>query len=114
MSVAEESELSRDEVDDFLGSQETGVLSLAKGDDPYAIPVSYGYSTGDRRFYFRLVSTPESEKRRYLGSSPHGRVVVYDEGDGEYTSAVAEGVLEEIRRDELDVHHVEQYGDAKR
>ncbi len=114
MSIAQETELGRKEVDDFLSARETGVISMARDSDPYAIPVSFGYDSSDRCFYLRLVSTPESEKRRYLASSPMVRLVVYDESGGEYRSVVVKGSLEEITREELTAEHVEQYGDAKR
>ena len=104
------------ETDDFLGDRETGVLSLARSDEPYAIPISYGYDADERTFYMRLVSTPESEKRQFLASSPTARLVVYDEDDASetYRSVIAVGSLEEISPDELTVDHVEQYGAAKR
>lgn len=114
MSLGPQTELSPEETDAFLGRHETGVLSLARDDDPYAIPVSYGYDADDRRFYLRLVSTPESEKREFLASDPQARLVVYEDDDDTYRSVVAVGTLEEIPRDELTVEHVEQYGEAKR
>jgi len=90
------------------------VLSLAREDEPYAIPISYGYDTEARRFCLRLVSTPESEKRRFLASSPHARLVVYEEDDPIYRNVVTTGTLNEVPRDELTVDYIEQYGDAKR
>jgi len=114
MTLDQETQLSREETDSILGRHETGVLSLAREDEPYAIPISYGYDTEARRFYLRLVSTPESEKRRFLASSPHARLVVYEENDPIYQSVVTIGTLNEVPRDELTVEHIEQYGEAKR
>ncbi|MFB6080274.1 MAG: pyridoxamine 5'-phosphate oxidase family protein [Haloferacaceae archaeon] len=114
MALEQQTELSREETDTLLGRHETGVLSLARADEPYAIPISYGYDAENRRFYLRLVSTPQSEKRRFLASSPRARFVLYEEHDDVYRSVVAIGTLEEIPRDELTVEHVEQYGEAKR
>lgn len=104
------------EIDTFLSDRETGVLSLARGESPYSIPVSYGYDADTRTLYLRLVSTPESDKRAFLGSSPEARLVVYD-GDDEgtvYRSVVASGRLEAIEPGELSVDQIEQYGDARR
>jgi nitroimidazol reductase NimA-like FMN-containing flavoprotein (pyridoxamine 5'-phosphate oxidase superfamily) len=61
-----------------------------------------------------LVSNPESEKREYLKSTPHSRLVVYDEDDPVYTSVIATGTLNEINRDDLNAEHIEQYATAKR
>ncbi|MDG5774875.1 pyridoxamine 5'-phosphate oxidase family protein [Haloarculaceae archaeon H-GB1-1] len=106
--------MTQSEIDDVLSRHETGVLSLARSDDPYAIPISYGYDSEHRRFYMRLVSTPESEKREFLSSSPDCRLVVYEETEPVYQSVVAIGTLEQISTDELTADHIEQYGKAKR
>lgn len=110
MSLDERTELSPAETDALLGSHETGVLSLAQDGTPYSVPVSYGYDAEARTFYLRLVSTPESEKRRFLSTSPEARLVVYDEDGDTYRSVVAVGRLEAIPESELTVEHVEQYG----
>jgi nitroimidazol reductase NimA-like FMN-containing flavoprotein (pyridoxamine 5'-phosphate oxidase superfamily) len=114
MALEKQTEMTAAETDALLGRHETGVLSLARDDQPYSIPISYGYDADDRTFYLRLVSTPESEKREFLSSSPAARVVVYEEAEPTYRSAVARGTLEEISTDEMTVEHVEQFGDAKR
>lgn len=114
MALAEETELVGKELDAFLARQETGVLALANDDEPYAIPISFGFNSSQQRFFMRLVSTPGSEKRQYLGSSPSSRLVVYDSDGDVYQSAVAYGQLEEISREELTIEHVEQYGETKR
>jgi nitroimidazol reductase NimA-like FMN-containing flavoprotein (pyridoxamine 5'-phosphate oxidase superfamily) len=118
MPLARETEMTPEETDAFLGENETGVLSLAEDDDPYAAPVSYGYDPEKRAFYFRLVSTPESEKRRFLEASTNARFVVYgDDAAGAeevYRSVVAAGTLSEIDPAELSIDQIEQYGDAKR
>ncbi len=114
MLLDQETMLSDEEVDSFLGRHETAVLSLARDDEPYSIPISYGYDTEDRRFYLRLVSNPESEKPKFLASTPRARLVVYEEDDPIYHSVVAAGTLTRVSRDELTVEHIKQYGEAKR
>lgn len=114
MASYQEVEMTDAEIDDFLGHRETGVLSLADGDEPYAIPISYGYDPSDRRFFLRLVSTPESEKRRFLDSTPRTRLVVYGEDGDVYWSVVSVGDLERIEPAELDADRIVQYGRAKR
>ncbi|AHG01509.1 pyridoxamine 5-phosphate oxidase (plasmid) [Halostagnicola larsenii XH-48] len=114
MAIDQETAMTDEAIDAFLGAHETGVLSLAREDDPYAIPISYGYDDTDRVVYLRLVSTPESEKRQFLDSSPAARLVVYDEQDETYRSVVAIGVLESIPPTTLTPEQIAQYGDAKR
>ena len=114
MAPNQEVAMADAEVDEFLGSHETGVLALAGAEEPYAIPISYGYEAGDRSLYLRLVSTPESEKRAFLSSTPQARLVVYDDVDDTYRSVVVHGQLEEISPDELTPGDIAQYGRAKR
>jgi nitroimidazol reductase NimA-like FMN-containing flavoprotein (pyridoxamine 5'-phosphate oxidase superfamily) len=115
MALARETEMTAEEVEAFLSTQETGVLSLADGDEPYAVPVSYGYDADTETFYFRLVSTEGSEKRRFLVGEPRVRFVVYADENGEtYRSVVAGGQLSEIDPTTLSVEQIEQYGEAKR
>ena len=114
MALDQQTEMSRAETDALLARHETGVLSLARDDEPYAIPISYGYDPEARTFYLRLVSTPESEKREFLSSSPAVRLVVSEETEPEYRSVVAKGTLGEVSTDEMTVERIEQFGDAKR
>jgi nitroimidazol reductase NimA-like FMN-containing flavoprotein (pyridoxamine 5'-phosphate oxidase superfamily) len=114
MALEKQTEMSQSETDALLGRHETGVLSLARDDDPYAIPISYGYDVDERTFYLRLVSTPDSEKRKFLSSNPDVRLVVYEEAEPTYRSVVVTGELVEVPRDAMTVEHIEQYGDAKR
>ena len=114
MALDRETEMSAAETDALLARHETGVLSLARDDVPYAIPISYGYDTEARRFYVRLVSTPESEKRSFLASAPQSRLVVYEEDGDTYRSVVATGELAPVDPSELTVERIEQFGRAKR
>lgn len=114
MTLDRQTELTPAETDALLGRHRTCVVSLADGNEPYAAPVSYGYDAEARRFYLRLVSTPESGKRRFLAESVQTRVVVYEEDADTYRSVVAGGTLEEVPRGDLTVEHVQQFGDARR
>lgn len=114
MPPDQETEMSDAEIDEFLGRHETGVLALASANEPYAIPISYGYDATERAIYVRLVSTPESEKRAFLASSPWGRIVVYEADGAAYRSVVVYGSLEKIPPAELTPDDVVQYGRTKR
>lgn len=115
MTHAEEAEMSPAEIDAFLDRAETGVISFARDGEPYAIPVSYGYDTESRTFYLRLVSTPGSRKRSFLGDAPATTLVVSEGTDDEtYRSVVATGRLEELDPAELSPEQIAQYGAAKR
>lgn len=114
MVLEAQTELTRAETDAFLGRHETGVIAFARGDVPYSIPISYGYDAGSRRFFLRLVSTPDSEKRQFLSSAPAATLVVYEDDDPLYWSVVAKGTLAEVAPEDLTVENVEQYGKAKR
>ena len=76
MALAQETSMASSAVDAFLSEMETGVLSFAREDRPYSIPVSFGYNSTERAFYLRLVSKPESTKRAFLTSSPKATLVV--------------------------------------
>lgn len=114
MTVEQQTVMTDAETDALLGRRETGVLSLARADEPYAVPISYGYDADDRQFCMRLVTTPDGEKRRFLTDSPRVRFVVYEEDETTYRSAIANGRLELVPRSELTPEHVERYGAAKR
>ncbi|KAB1192455.1 pyridoxamine 5'-phosphate oxidase family protein [Haloferax sp. MBLA0076] len=114
MSLDQQTDLSFDDIAEVLARHETGVLSLAKDDEPYAIPISYGYDPDGGQFYVRLVSTPESEKRQFLTSSPRARLVVHESNGKIYRSVIAEGDLERVDPSEMTVERIVQYGKAKR
>lgn len=93
------------EIAQFLESQETGVLSLADGDDSYGLPVSFVYDEEDDRgpyVYFRLGFAPGSMKRRYVDASDIVSFTVYDRTPSGWKSVVARGELEEVSARTLD------------
>ncbi|EMA61370.1 pyridoxamine 5'-phosphate oxidase family protein [Halorubrum lipolyticum] len=118
MATRSEVEMSDAEVDALLSRHETGVLSLARDETPYAIPISYGFDEESRNAFLRLVSTPDSEKREFLASDPQARIVVYEEGgEGdreEYASVVGVGTLYRVDLDELTPETIAQYGETQR
>lgn len=114
MATNSEVEMSAAEVDAFLSRHETGVLSLAHDETPYAIPISYGFDEESRDVFLRLVSTPNSEKREFLASDPQARLVVYEEDGEEYGSVVGVGTLHRVELDALTPETIAQYGETRR
>lgn len=92
---------------DFLEANGTGVLSLAKGDDSYAVPVSYAYDQDDRRVYFRLGYGPGSQKQKYLEATDHATFVVYDRTETGWKSVVASGHLQELSESDIEASLLE-------
>ena len=67
------------DIDDLLASAGWGVLSLADGDEPYSIPVSFGYDGEDVRFVF-IETGPENTKFEFIGDGGTARLLVTDVG----------------------------------
>lgn len=91
-------QLTRDELDAFLGTGGTGVLSFATDREtpPFSIPVSYGYYAEEGHFYYRL-SFPKAHLQGKASVIDRGvSFVVHEHTDEGWKSAVARGGLEEI------------------
>jgi uncharacterized protein len=91
--------LATDEIDAFLKSQRVGVLSMADGKTPYAIPLAYSYD--GKAIYLTMAS--QGRKVQYLKDNSAVCFVVYwiPEGFGapgkmSYTSILCDGVLTHI------------------
>lgn len=98
--------MSKEERDAFLLDHGVGVLSLARGDDSYAVPVSYGYEADDERLCVMLGYAPESRKRRWIEETEIATFVVHEiDDDGEAESVVVRGGLVEVEEDEMDCYN---------
>lgn len=86
--------MDTEERDEFLGTGGTGVLAFASPEDesPHAVPVSYGYDSGQETFYFRLAVSEGSEKGELTGRPV--TFVVYGQPEDAWQSVVASGHLE--------------------
>jgi len=69
--------MAEDDVDSLLTVADHGVLGLARGDEPYTIPVSFGYDDGDVFFAF-VRATPDSEKFEFVENGRTARLLVTD------------------------------------
>lgn len=88
--------ISQETIDAFLVSQSMGTLSLAKGNDSYAIPVGFTYEPESRNFYFRLGYGPESRKWEYAKATNRATFVVAADTEEGWKSVVARGTLVHI------------------
>lgn len=66
---------SEEAIEEVLRREDDGVLALADDDEPYGVPVSYGYD-GDR-FVFQLSRTERGRKGAFVDSNPSACFVVY-------------------------------------
>lgn len=89
------------EVADLLGTGGVGVVSFARDDDAYSIPVSYGFDQDGPALYLRLGFGPDSDKREYVGGRGEVSLVVFEDDD-RWQSVVARGHLEEVTESALD------------
>ncbi|MFQ3476131.1 pyridoxamine 5'-phosphate oxidase family protein [Halonotius sp. F2-221B] len=83
------------EIDSLLGNGGTGVVSFADGDEPYAIPISYGYDSDEGSIYLRFGFAPDSEKRQFVDDGVTASLVVSDDTGG-WRSVIARGPLTSI------------------
>ncbi|KTG11619.1 flavin-nucleotide-binding protein [Haloprofundus marisrubri] len=89
-------QLSTDELNAFLGSGGTGVISFGEGVDksPFTVPVSYGYDAETGNFYFRLSFRPEGTKESVVDRPI--TFVTHAQTDDRWRSVVATGTLEDV------------------
>jgi hypothetical protein len=94
-------EMDGEEIETFLGEQGVGVLSLAREDEAYGVPISFGYD-GDDRLYFVFLGIGErSRKAEFAEATERASFVTYDVGSKhDWTSAVASGRVREVSDDE--------------
>lgn len=96
--------MDRETVERRLHEAGTGVLSLADGDEAYAIPVAYHYEDG--AVFFRLGEVPDAEKLAYLDATATATLVVYSADPTEEARALdswsilVRGPIREVPRDD--------------
>lgn len=94
------------EVEERLLTSQAGVLSLSKGSDAYAIPMSHFYD--GEKLYFRLGSAENSKKQEFLETTEKACYVLYDTEPAEDPdeleswSVLATGRLNEVPKSEHD------------
>ena len=94
-------EMTDDEIDSFLSDGGYGVLAFG-GNEPYAVPMSYGYNSKRRELYLHMSSFDGSEKQARLAESKSVSLVVsqYERPD-RWRSVVVDGALESLSELEI-------------
>jgi len=89
-----------EEIEQFLSMQSMGVLGLPTEDEPYLLPMSYGFDGGSRLYFFYLVGE-ESRKAELSERSESASFLVYSaETAFHWRSVVLAGTLRELSEDE--------------
>jgi nitroimidazol reductase NimA-like FMN-containing flavoprotein (pyridoxamine 5'-phosphate oxidase superfamily) len=78
-------------IGEYLSRAETGVLSLAKDDEAYGVPVHVHFDGDDA--FVRLGEREDSEKFEFLEATTSASLVVYDATDEESWSVLLRGEL---------------------
>lgn len=107
MAAAAATPMDAIDIGEFLQSQATGVLSMARADRVYAVPVSFAYVEADSALYFRLGYGPDSQKRPFVEAGVDASFVVHDRTAEGWKSVVAEGQLEPLSETTLDTSVVQ-------
>jgi len=95
-------EMTDKEVAEFLTRQGHGVLSFG-GEDPYGLPISFGYDVLANRCIFQLVSDADSKKDAALMESTRVNLVAYEWNDvDDWRSVIITGELSPIPDDSID------------
>lgn len=95
-------EMTDKEIAEFLTRQGHGVLSFG-GEEPYGLPISFGYDVLDNRCIFQLVSDADSKKEAALAHSSTVNLVAYEWNDiDDWRSVIITGQLHPIPEDSPD------------
>lgn len=87
----------------LLHEQPNGVLSLARNDDAYGVPMSYYYDENEARIIMDFGYGEESRKRQFATETNEACLTVYDWNDpNDWRSVVVRGTLSPIEATDFD------------
>lgn len=90
------------EIDAVLGSAGWGVITLAEDDEPYSIPVSFGYD-GEAVYFVFIRDSPTNAKFEYAEDGKTARLLVTDvQARFDWQSIAVTGKLRSIEPDTAD------------
>ena len=97
-------DMSDEQVRDFLSNQGMGVLGLPEADAPYLLPMAFGYD-GESRLYFSFFVGDGSRKHALSAETETASFLVYSADSPFFWESVQlTGTLAEIPEDEWDDH----------
>ncbi|MFD1585554.1 pyridoxamine 5'-phosphate oxidase family protein [Halorientalis brevis] len=94
--------MDADDIDDLLVGKGWGILSLASDDEPYSLPVSFGYDGEDVSFVF-LEDSPHGRKFEFIDDGKTARLLVNDiRGRFDWQSIAITGPVRRVEHDTAD------------
>ena len=90
------------DIDDLLTATGYGILSLASDDEPYSLPISFGYDGSDVYFVF-LEDSPDGRKFDFVEEGGTARLLVTDIGSRfDWQSIAVTGPVRRVPTDSKD------------
>lgn len=87
-----------DAVEGLLESAGWGILSLARGDEPYSIPISFGY-TGEEVYFAFLRADSPNTKLEFIREGAPARLLVTDiRAKFDWQSVAVSGTVTKVER----------------
>lgn len=102
MRGTQRTEMDSIQIGEFLDEQQTGVLSLARENQSYGIPVSFAFDDSEHDIFLRLGYGYHSKKREFVDGVDWASFLVYDQVDDRWMSVLARGPLDTMSKDTLD------------
>ena len=91
-------EMARDDIEEILTETTWGILSLADGDEPYSLPISYGY-TGEDVYFAFIRDSPTDTKFEFIEAGRTARLLVTDiSGRFDWRSLAVSGPVRPVER----------------
>lgn len=98
--------MDTDDIDDLLVAKGWAVLSLADDDEPYSLPISFGYDGEDIYFAF-LEDAPDGGKFTFIDDGKTARLLVTDIGSRfDWQSIAVTGPVRRVAHDSSDWDHL--------
>lgn len=105
--------MDRAEIDRFLTVEGVGLLSLARDDEAYAVPISFGYDGDDRLYFFLLRFGTSSRKIEFADATDTATFAVYTvDTPDRWKSVLASGRVASVPEDRYDEMEEVMYDNA--